>query len=120
MPSETNNPAFFISAGEASGEAYGAQLITALRDLAPDATFFGLGGNRMRQAGCETLVDTRDVAVVGLAEVVSHLPKIYREVRKLISAVDSRRPAAAILIDFPDFNIRLARKLHARGIPVFY
>ncbi len=120
MSRDTNNPAFFISAGEASGEAYGAQLISALRELAPDAAFFGLGGNRMRQAGCETLVDTRDVAVVGLAEVVSHLPKIYGKFRKLINAVDARRPAAAILIDFPDFNFRLARKLHARGIPVFY
>ncbi len=120
MPPDLQNPVFFISAGEASGEAYGAHLITALRDLMARATFFGLGGGRMRQAGCETLVDTRDVAVVGLAEVVSHLPGIYREFRKLISAADSRHPAAAILIDFPDFNFRLARKLHARGIPVFY
>lgn len=122
MKLETRNskPSFLISAGEASGEAYGAQLIHALRSLAPDAEFFGLGADRMRKAGCDTVVDARDVAVVGLAEVVSHLPKIYGEFRKLLDAADSRRPTAAILIDFPDFNFRLARKLHARGIPVFY
>ncbi len=119
---ETRNskPSFLISAGEASGEAYGAQLIAALRAITPDAEFFGLGGDRMRAAGCDTVVDARDVCVVGLAEVVSHLPKIYGEFRKLLKQADSRRPSAAILIDFPDFNFRLARKLHDRGIPVFY
>jgi lipid-A-disaccharide synthase len=119
---ETRNskPSFLISAGEASGEAYGAQLIPALRALAPNADFFGLGGDRMRAAGCDTVVDSRDVSVVGLAEVVSHLPKIYGEFRKLLDAADARHATAAILIDFPDFNFRLARKLHARGIPVFY
>lgn len=115
-----NSPTFLISAGEASGEAYGAQIITALRSLIPNANFFGLGGQRMRDAGCDTIVDTRDVSVVGLAEVVSHLPKIYGEFRKLVAAAESRRPVAAVLIDFPDFNFRLARKLHQRGIPVFY
>jgi lipid-A-disaccharide synthase len=119
---ETRNSklSFLISAGEASGEAYGAQLISALRSLAPDADFFGLGSDRMRAAGCDTVIDAREVSVVGLAEVVSHLPKIYGEFRKLLREVDMRRPSAAILIDFPDFNFRLARKLHARGIPVFY
>ncbi|MFB3815521.1 MAG: lipid-A-disaccharide synthase [Terriglobales bacterium] len=109
-----------ISAGEASGEAYGAQLIAALRRRVPDATFFGLGGEAMRAAGCHITVNTRDLAVVGLAEVVSHLPRIYREYRKLLGDVDQRRPAAAVLIDSPDFNFRLARQLHRRGVPVFY
>jgi lipid-A-disaccharide synthase len=109
-----------ISAGEASGEAYGAQLIAALRGAAPEAVFFGLGGQAMRAAGCDTVVDARDVAVVGLAEVVTHLPRIYGEFRKLLRAVDAQKPDAAILIDFPDFNFRLARQLHRRGVPVFY
>ncbi len=122
MQPETQNskPCFLISAGEASGEAYGAQLIAALRASAPETEFFGLGGDRMRAVGCDTVVDARDVCVVGLAEVVSHLPKIYGEFHKLLNEADARRPSAAILIDFPDFNFRLARKLHARGIPVFY
>jgi lipid-A-disaccharide synthase len=118
----TRNPklSFLISAGEASGETYGAQIISAIRAIAPEAEFFGLGGDLMREAGCDLVVEARDVAVVGLVEVVSHLPRIYGEFQKLLRAVDERRPTAAILIDFPDFNFRLARKLHARGIPVFY
>jgi lipid-A-disaccharide synthase len=111
---------FLISAGEASGENYGAQLIAALRQRVPDADFFGLGGPRMRAAGCDTVLNANDIAVLGLAEVVTHLPKIYGEYRRLLREVDARRPDAAILIDFPDFNFRLARQLHRRGIPVFY
>lgn len=111
---------FLISAGEASGEAYGAQLIAALRRLVPEASFFGLGSERMGAEGFECVVDARDVSVLGLVEVVSHLPKIYRAFRRLLRAVDTNRPDAAVLIDFPDFNFRLARQLHRRGIPVFY
>jgi lipid-A-disaccharide synthase len=110
----------FISAGEASGEAYGAQLITAARALAPDARFFGLGGAQMRAAGCDVTVASHEVAVVGLVEVVRHLPSIYARYRKLLREIDRRKPAAAVLIDFPDFNFRLARQLHKRGIPVVY
>lgn len=119
---ETRNSklSFLISAGEASGETYGAQIIQALRRVAPNIEFFGLGSERMRAAGFNTIVDARDVTVVGLAEVISHLPRIYAEFRKLLRAVDERHPSAAILIDFPDFNFRLARQLHRRGIPVFY
>jgi lipid-A-disaccharide synthase len=109
-----------ISAGEASGENYGAQLIAALRRRKPVMQFFGVGGERMRAAGCDTVVNAGDVAVVGLAEVVTHLPGIYGKFRKLLREVDQRRPDAAILIDFPDFNLRLARQLHRRGIPVIY
>lgn len=111
---------FLISAGEASGEAYGAQLIAALRQRVPGASFFGVGSERMRENGFECTVDAHDVSVVGLAEVVSHLPKIYGEYRRLLRAVDQNRPDAAVLIDFPDFNFRVARQLHRRGIPVFY
>lgn len=109
-----------ISAGEASGEAYGAELIQELRTLVPAARFFGLGGPRMREAGCQITVEARDVAVVGLAEVITHLPKIYGEFQKLVREAERRKPAAAVLIDFPDFNFRLAKKLHALRIPVFY
>jgi lipid-A-disaccharide synthase len=110
----------FISAGEASGEAYGAQLITAARALAPDTPFFGLGGAQMRAAGCDVVVDSHEVAVVGLAEVVRHLPSIYARYRKLLLEIDRRKPAAAVLIDFPDFNFRLAKELRNRGVPVVY
>jgi lipid-A-disaccharide synthase len=111
---------FLISAGEASGELYGAGLIQALRSRVPDAQFFGVGGQRMRDAGFETVIDAHKISVVGLAEVVTHLPRIYREFRHLVQEAKTRRPDAAILIDFPDFNLRLARELHALKIPVIY
>ena len=109
-----------ISAGEASGEMYGAELLTALRGLVAQVECFGMGGERMREAGCELVVDARDVAVVGLFEVLGHLPRIYREFHKLLAEVDRRRPDAAVLIDFPDWNFRLAKQLRRRGIPVVY
>jgi lipid-A-disaccharide synthase len=111
---------FLISAGEASGELYGAGLIEALRRRGPDAEFFGVGGERMRAAGFETIVDAHAISVVGLAEVVVHLPKIYGEFKRLVREAAKRKPDAAILIDFPDFNLRLARELHKLGIPVIY
>jgi lipid-A-disaccharide synthase len=109
-----------ISAGEASGDMYGAQLIAAVRRRAESIEVFGVGGDRMREAGCDTVVNAHDIAVVGLAEVVSHLPGIYRKFRGLLRSIDSRRPDVAVLIDFPDFNLRLAKQLHRRGIPVIY
>jgi lipid-A-disaccharide synthase len=128
-----------ISAGEASGDMYGAELMAALRErcgaesgnAATDAAAgrgrtggavecFGLGGERMGEAGCELVVNARDVAVVGLVEVLSHLPGIYRKFHKLLAEVDRRRPDVAVLIDFPDWNFRLAKQLHRRGIPVVY
>jgi lipid-A-disaccharide synthase len=110
-----------ISAGEASGEMYGAELLTALRNLHGGAVAcFGMGGERMNEAGGELVVHARDVAVVGLFEVLSHLPRIYREFHKLLAEVDRQRPDVAVLIDFPDWNFRLAKQLHRRGIPVVY
>jgi len=109
-----------ISAGEVSGEMYGAQLIEALRRRAPDTEFFGVGGDRMRSVGCDTVVDAHEIAVVGLTEVISSLPRIWRRFHHLLDAIDLRRPDVAVLIDFPDFNLRLAKQLHRRGIPVVY
>jgi lipid-A-disaccharide synthase len=111
---------FLLSAGEASGDTYGAQLAQALARQAPNSTFFGMGGEKMRAAGCELLIDAKDVAVVGLVEVVKHLPDIRRRFRHLIKEAARHRPEAAVLIDFPDFNLRLAHALHRLGIPVFY
>jgi lipid-A-disaccharide synthase len=118
-----------ISAGEASGEMYGALLIDALRRLAggsPAATLkqrlevFGVGGDRMRAAGCDTVVDAKDLAVVGISEILSHLPKIWGLFHKLIAESDRRKPDLAIVIDSPAFNWRVARQMHKRGIPVVY
>lgn len=116
-----------ISAGEASGEMYGAQLIEALRarvgtGQSPAATldFFGAGGERMRAAGCEIVVDAKDLAVVGITEILSHLPKIISLYKNLIQVADERKPELAIVIDAPAFNWRVARQMRKRGIPVVY
>jgi lipid-A-disaccharide synthase len=127
-----------ISAGEASGEMYGAQLIDALRRRAGQSgaavpnqsaspcralrplEFFGVGGDRMRAAGCDTVVDARDLAVVGITEILSRLPKILGLYRHLIAEADRRQPNLAIVIDSPAFNWRVARQMKKRGIPTVY
>jgi lipid-A-disaccharide synthase len=118
------SPNLFISAGEASGEHYGALLIAALkRQLAArgqSAAFFGMGGERMVSAGLDRIVRSEDMAVMGITEVVRHLPRIYAEFRKLKQAIRARRPSAAILIDFPDIHFKLAKELHQLGVPVIF
>ena len=109
-----------ISAGEASGDMYGAQLIQALRRKRPDLEVFGLGGEHMRAAGCETLVDVKDIAVVGITEILRHLPRIYARFGRLRRAIAQRSPDIGVVIDSPAFNLRVARALHRRGIPVVY
>ena len=114
------NVQILISAGEASSEMYGAQLIEALRARDPKISFFGAGGERMRAAGCDIVVDAKDLAVVGITEIVSHLPKILGLYKKLIRAADERHPDLAVVIDSPAFNWRVARQMRKRGIPVVY
>ena len=109
-----------ISAGEASGEMYGAQLIEALHRRDPQIEFFGVGGDRMRAAGCDTVVDAKDLSVVGITEILSHLPKIYGLYQHVIAEAGKRKPDLAIVIDSPAFNWRVARQMKKRGIPVVY
>jgi lipid-A-disaccharide synthase len=119
-----SDPTIFISAGEASGEHYGALLIDELRNqLAAsgrEATFVGMGGPRMVQAGLTRVVKSEDVAVMGITEVVRHLPRIYREFRRLKASIRRHRPDIAILIDFPDIHFKLAEEFHRLGIPVIF
>src|SRR5438552_9850046 len=109
-----------ISAGEASGDLYAASLAGKLRLAWPEADFYGCTGPRMRQAGVRTVVDAASLAVVGLVEVIAHIPRIYGEYRKLLAAAHQDRPDLAILTDSPDFHLRLARRLKADGVPVVY
>ena len=113
-------PKIFLSAGEASGEHYGTLLIAALRQLEPQAEFFGLGGRRMEAQGFRPVVRSEDVAVMGITEVVRHMPRIYGEYRRLRASIAAEKPDAAILIDFPDVNLSLARHLKRQGVPVIY
>lgn len=114
----------FVSAGEASGEHYGALILEALRRQTEASgqvvTCFGMGGARMRDAGLECVVRAEEMAVMGLTEVLRHLPHIYRELEKLKAEIRRRRPAVAILIDFPDLHFRLARLLTELKIPVVF
>ena len=112
-------PQILISAGEPSGEMYAAQLATALR-AHTGAHLFGLGGPQMREAGVELLADSSQVAVVGISEVMRRLPAVWRIYRQLGDEAARRKPDLAILVDFPDFNLRLARRLHAQGVRVVY
>jgi len=113
-------PRIFLSAGEASGEHYGSALIPAIRRIIPDAEFFGLGGQRMATLGFRCVVRAEDVAVMGITEVILHMPRIYGEYRKLKASMGEQRPDLAILIDFPDVNLSLARHLKRAGVPVLY
>jgi len=109
-----------ISAGEASGEMYGALLIQALRQRDLQLECFGVGGEAMRAAGCDLAVDAKELSVVGITEILPRVPKIYSEFRKLVREMDARKPDAAVVIDSPAFNFRVAREAHRRGIPVIY
>src|ERR1043166_4892739 len=111
-----------IVAGEASGDAHAAALVRALRDAAPDSQFefYGSTGAQMRTAGVESIVKADELAIMGLWEVGRALPKFWHAFTELKRAAEQRRPDAAILVDWPDFNLRLARWLRRRGIPVLY
>jgi len=99
---------------------YGAGLMKALHRVEPTIEFFGVGGERMRTAGCDTIVDAKDLSVVGITEILSHLPKIWGLFHTLIAEADRRKPDLAIVIDSPAFNWRVARQMKKRGVPVVY
>jgi lipid-A-disaccharide synthase len=118
-------PTLFISAGEASGEHYGALLMESLQSQSKAQgrealSFVGMGGPRMVSAGLDRIVRAEDVAVMGITEIVRHLPRIYAEFRKLKASIRQRKPDIAILIDFPDIHFALAKEFHAQGIPVIF
>ena len=109
-----------IVAGEASGDIYGAGLIRTVAAEKPEVAFFGIGGLRMREAGCETLVDSADMAVVGLIEVLKHFKVIAAAFLKLKKILLNNPPDLLILIDYPGFNLRLAKVAKRAGVKVLY
>jgi len=108
-----------FSAGEASGDMYAARLATALQQRV-DVELFGMGGPQMRAAGVEIITDYSEVAVVGITEILRHLPSLLQAMERLVNAAEQRHPALAILTDFPGFHLRLARKLKPRGVRNVY
>jgi lipid-A-disaccharide synthase len=108
-----------ISAGEASGDMYAARLATALQKRV-DVALFGMGGPQMRAAGVDVITDYKEVSVLGITEILSHLPSLVRAMRHLVSEAARRKPPFAILTDFPGFHLRLARKLRPLGVRNIY
>jgi lipid-A-disaccharide synthase len=111
---------FLVVAGEASGDLHAAAAVRALRNRAPDVELFGMGGSHLRAAGVEILYEASEISAMGITEVLGKLPRLFGVLRGLTSAARERRPAAALLVDVPDFNLRLAQRLHRLGIPVIY
>jgi lipid-A-disaccharide synthase len=113
-------PQVLLVAGEASGDLHAARLLTEMRRRAPAVGAFGLGGDELRAAGMETLWDSSEIAVVGITEVLSVLPRARRIFRGLLAAAAERGTRCAVLVDSPEFNLRLAAALKRRGVRVVY
>lgn len=109
-----------IIAGENSGEKYGADLVHQFKKLNPSLSFFGIGGKYMEREGVRLLFPVEKLAVLGVFEVISHLPRIKKIFNKIKREARQQKPSAAVLIDSPDFNLRLAKKLKKLSIPILY
>jgi lipid-A-disaccharide synthase len=119
-PSNSDPPRILVVAGEASGDDHAARLVAAIRELAPQSEFFGVGGEALEGQGVHLLCQASELAVVGLLEVVKHLPSIWRALRAIGRALKTERPDLAILVDFPDFNFWVARLAKYWRVPVLY
>lgn len=113
-------PRLLISCGEPSGDLYGGELLRHLRPRLPGLEVFGLGGDRLHEEEVQLLGHVRDLAVVGIVEVVRHLGALRRIFKRVLAEVDRQRPDLAVLVDYPSFNLRLARELKRRRVPVAY
>lgn len=111
-----------IVVGEASGDAHAAKLVTALHELAPEINFefFGTTGHHLREAGAETILKADDLSIVGLPEIARALPMFWKAFQKLKKEAIKRKPDAVILVDFPEFNLKLAKSLKKKGLKVIY
>tara|TARA_Y100000590_G_scaffold16236_1_gene19596 strand:+ start:1586 stop:2710 length:1125 start_codon:yes stop_codon:yes gene_type:complete len=117
---QTKPKTYFIVAGEPSGDLHGAKLIAAIKKLTPDASFVGLGGDKMKKEGFETLYHTDQLSVMGFSEIINHLPFFLKALRVTAENIISRKPDKIILIDYPGFNLRLAKKCSSQSIPISY
>jgi lipid-A-disaccharide synthase len=113
-------PQILVVAGEASGDDHAARLVAALREFCPAAQFFGVGGEALAAQGVRILTPASELAVVGLMEVVRHLPAVWRALRTIGRTLKTARPDLAILVDFPDFNFWVARLARGHRVPVMY
>lgn len=109
-----------VIAGEDSGDMHAADVIRALKAQRPDVTAWGIGGEKLRAEGVELLHDTREMDVLGIVEVLKRYPFFKRTFAEVVAEVENRKPDAALLVDYPGFNLRLARELKKRGVKVLY
>jgi lipid-A-disaccharide synthase len=109
-----------LVAGEVSGDLHGSHLVEAIQSIDPEIQFFGVGGEGLKRVGMKLLYPSQSLSVVGITEVLLKLRPILRALRGLKKSLDRERPDLIILIDFPDFNLRLAKIAHRRGIPILY
>lgn len=109
-----------VVTGEVSGDQHAAELVAAMKAQQPGLRFFGMGGQRLAAEGQEQLFDAKEISVMGIAEVVPKLRRILQVMNELAAAAAQRKPEIAVLVDIPDFNLRLAKRLKALGIKVAY
>ncbi len=109
-----------IIAGETSGDFHGAHLVRAMRARAPQIDFAGIGGERLKAAGVRILMNAGELSVVGITEVIAKMPKVLSAISAVKQELDRSRPGLVILVDFPDFNLQVARLAKKRGVPVLY
>ncbi|MFA6320829.1 MAG: lipid-A-disaccharide synthase, partial [Candidatus Omnitrophota bacterium] len=109
-----------IVAGEPSGDLHASNLVRNLKTLDPDLEFFGLGGDLSKNAGVEVLFDISKLALVGLVEVWKNIFTVGKVYKGILARIDAEKPDLAILVDYPGFNLRLAKELKKRNIPVAY
>ena len=119
MP-DTNGRTIWINAGEPSGDMPGALLLEAMRERDPALRFVGMGGVNLRQSGLEALFRVEDLSVMGITEVLGHMPRIMRMLKDIKAALARVRPDALIVIDAPDFHFKVIRFARELGIPVYY
>ena len=109
-----------LVAGEVSGDLHGSHLVEAIQSVDPEIQFFGVGGEGLKRAGMKILYPSQSLSVVGITEVFFKLRAILKALQGLKKSIERERPDLVILIDFPDFNLRLAKIVHRRGIPILY
>ena len=119
-PDSKNFKLVLIVAGEASADLHGSNLVHAMKRLDPRIIFYGIGGKKMEDAGVKILISSADIAVVGLTEVFSKLHYIFKAYQKLKSILKNSQPDLLILIDYPGFNLSLARIAKRSNVPVLY
>jgi lipid-A-disaccharide synthase len=116
----TESLKYFIVAGEPSGDLHGGKLIQAIQNINPNTSFMGHGGNAMKAAGMQILEHTDDLAMMGFVEVIKHLPRMMKIMGRTIDTISRMKPDRIILIDYPGFNLRLAKRIHSLKSPITY